>query len=128
MPEQIKPFGPLRDYWDGSHERYIQLIKQKLVNMHQTQSFMSGKLTKVHQSNVLGWMMHNLDPPVAGLKMPRNGMFPTYASKASIINHLMSGKIISSYHHPPHPKHNIVTYCEAHKLPGLIVLQAEILC
>ncbi len=96
LQEQIERFGLLWDYWVGSWEHYIQLIKQKLVNMCWAQSFMLGKLTEIHQSNMLGLIMHNKNHPVAGFKMPCNGWFHTYASRVSIIDHLMSGKIISS--------------------------------
>jgi hypothetical protein len=126
LPEQIEKFGPLRDYWDGSRERYIHLIKKKLVNMRHTSSFMSSKLTEVHQSNVLDWIMHDLDPPVTASTVSHNTVFYTYASKAMIMDNLKGGKIISGYYHPQYPKHVIVAYREANKMLGLIALHADI--
>ncbi len=87
---------------------------------------MSWKLTQVHQSNVLGWIMHNLDPPFAASIMPCNCIFHTYASRATIVDYFMNGKIISSYHHPQYPKHVIVAYCQADIMLGVIALQADI--
>ncbi len=63
--------------------------------MHWTQTFMSDKLTEVHQANVLDWIMQNLDPPNPDPGNPCDSLFYTYASKEAIINHFKNGKIIS---------------------------------
>ncbi len=126
LPEQIERFGSLCDYWEGTREQYIHLIKRQLTNMQRTYTFMSSKLTEIHQSNVLDWIMHNLDPPQPVSSNPRNGLFHTYSSIEIIINHFMSGKIISGYHHPQYPKHMIVAYWQADKMLGLVALQADI--
>ena len=94
--------------------------------MRRTYTFMSSKLTEVHQSNVLDWIMHNLDPPQPVSSNPRNGLFHTYCSIETIVNHFMMGKIISGYHHPQYPKHVIVAYWQADKMLGLVALQADI--
>ena len=70
--------------------------------------------------------MHNLDPPEPVSSNPRNGLFHTYSSIEIIVNHFMSGKIISGYHHPKYPKHVIVAYWQADKMLGLVALQADI--
>ncbi len=49
----------------------MQLIKKKLVNMRWTQTYMSGKLTEVHQSIVLDCIMHNFDLSVAAPTVPK---------------------------------------------------------
>ncbi len=108
FPEKIERFGPLGDYWEGTREQYIHIIKRQLTNMQQTYTFMSSKLSVVHQSNVLDWMMHNLDPPQPVSSNPRNCSFHTYCSMQTIVNHFMTGTIISCYHHPQYPKHVIV--------------------
>ncbi len=95
MPEQIKRFGPLQDYLEGTRDQYIHLIKHILDNMHWTQTFMSDKLTEVHQANVLDWIMQNLDPPNPDPGNPCDSLFYTYASKEAIINHFKNDKIIS---------------------------------
>ncbi len=77
LPEQIERFGPSRDYWDGTRERSIQLIKQKLVNMLCMQTYMSGKLTEIHQSIVLDWIMQNLDLLVTAPTVPHKNVFYT---------------------------------------------------
>ncbi len=35
---------------------------------------MSGKLTEVHQSNMLDWIMHSMDSPEPVSSNPRNGL------------------------------------------------------
>ncbi len=70
--------------------------------------------------------MHNLDPPGDATSMSCNGFFHTYASRAAIIDHFETGKIISGYHHPQYPKHVIVEYCRPGKMLGLVVLQTDI--
>ncbi len=94
--------------------------------MQQTNTFMSSKLTEVHQSNVLDWIMYNLDPPQPVVSNPRNGLFHTYGSIEIIVKYFMIGKIISGYHHPKYPKHVIVAYRQADKMLGLVALQADI--
>ncbi len=110
LPEQIEQFWPLQDYWEGTREQYIHLIKHQLANMQQPQTFMSRKLTEGHQFNVMDWITNNLDPPQPVSSNLRNCLFHTFASMETIINHFMTVKIISSYYHPQYPKHVIVAY------------------
>ncbi len=86
---------------------------------------MSGKLTEVHQYNVLDWIMHNLDPIEPVLNYPRNGLFYAYSSIEAIDNHFKMRKIIIGYHHPQYPNHVIVAYCQTDKMLGLVALQAD---
>ncbi len=41
LPEQIECFGPLRDYWEGTQEWYVHLIKQTLLILCKSQSYMA---------------------------------------------------------------------------------------
>ncbi len=126
LPEQIERFGSLRDYWEGTRERYIHLIKRQLTNMRRTYTFMSSKLTEVHQSNVLDWIMHNFDPVESVSSYASNGLFHTYCSMEAILNNVTTGKIISGYHHPVYSGHVIVAYREADKMLGLGAFQSFI--
>ncbi len=91
-----------------------------------TQTYMPGKLIEVHQSIVLDWIIHNLDPPVSAPTVPHNNVFYTYSTKAAIVDHRMNGKIISSYYHPQYTKHVIVAYCQANKMLGLVAMHVDI--
>ncbi len=92
MLEQIELFGPLQEYWEGTRDQYIHLIKLQLANMQQTYTYMSSKLIEVHQSNVLDWIMHNLDPQQPVSNSPRNGLFHIHVSKKAIVNYFNIGK------------------------------------
>ncbi len=94
--------------------------------MQQTYTFMSIKLTEILLSNVLDWIMYNLDRPVLVSIDSRNGLFHTYASKQAIVNRFKIGEIKCSYFHPKYSKHVIVAYCQANKMLVLIALQADI--
>ncbi len=67
--------------------------------------------------------MHNLDPPELVPINPKSGVFHTYGSKVNIIDHFMTGKIISGYLHPQYPKHVIVAFQQADKMLELVALQ-----
>ncbi len=54
--------------------------------MQQTQTFMSGKLSEAHQSNVMDWIMQNLDPPEPFLLNPKMSYsIQMLAKKTSLI-------------------------------------------
>ncbi len=94
--------------------------------MHWTQTFMSGKLTEGHQSNVLDWITENLDPQEPATIVAQINFFCIYAIKRAIINHFKTGKIISDYHHPQYSKHDIMPYCQTDKMMGLVALHVDI--
>ncbi len=70
--------------------------------------------------------MHNLDPPELVSSNPRNGLFHTYFSIEKIVHHFKTGKMISGFHYPQYPNHMIMAYCQANKMLGLVLLQADI--
>eukprot|EP00956_Cyclotella_meneghiniana_P041194 scaffold218340_cov38-Cyclotella_meneghiniana.AAC.1 len=50
LTEQLEHFGPLRWYWEGVCERYIQIVKPYLIkNMHRTPSYFKKKLSMLHK-------------------------------------------------------------------------------
>ena len=53
---QVSEFGPLRWYWEGTRERFIQTVKKVLVSMRRSASYFSKKLTIVQKLNVLSWI------------------------------------------------------------------------
>ncbi len=117
LPEQIEQFDqirPLHNYWEGTREQYIHLIKQKLVHLHWTQTYVN--LTKTHQSNVLEWSTDNIYPPQQSKTIPQNSLFHRCENKEDIIDQFKAGHIISDYHHPQYPKHVIVAFCQADQM------------
>ena len=126
LPEQIERFGPLRDYWEGTKERYIHLIKRTLLNMRKAQSYMASKLIEVHRSNVLDWIMMKFEDVPQSTNPKRECLFHTYASKEAIIHEFNAGRIVSGYYHNDYPRHVIVAFRQAEKMLGLVALRADI--
>lgn len=59
LPEQIAKYGPLRLYWEGHRERYIQVVKPVLTNKRTSVSYLKTKLEKVFKLSTFGILMHN---------------------------------------------------------------------
>ena len=59
LPDQINFFGPLRFYWDGSRERFIQSVKPWLQHMRQSDSYLVCKLESIHKDIALNYLMTN---------------------------------------------------------------------
>ena len=53
LPDQIQRYGNLKNYWEGSRERSIQLIKPFLINMRATSSFYRRKLNRMYISQTI---------------------------------------------------------------------------
>ena len=49
LPHQILHYGPLRLYWEGNRERYIQVVKPILINKRTTVSYLETKLKKIYR-------------------------------------------------------------------------------
>ena len=43
LPEQIHRFGPLRSFWEGRCERYIQNVKRYLTNVRPTNTYLLSR-------------------------------------------------------------------------------------
>lgn len=61
LAKQIRYFGPLRWYWEGTRERYIQQVKDVLVSMRKTVSYFEKKLVLLHTMNTITWLRKGLD-------------------------------------------------------------------
>ena len=53
LPHQIDRFGPLRKYWEGSRERYIQEIKPLMKHTRETTSFLKIQFEKLNKYSLL---------------------------------------------------------------------------
>ena len=60
---QIDMFGPLRLYWEGNRERYIQTIKPLLHNMRTTNTYLDKKLQQLHSNIGLREILTKADLP-----------------------------------------------------------------
>ena len=60
LAEQRRRHGPIRWYWEGTSERFIQQVKKVLVSMRKTTQYFSGKLSKMYRNNVMEWLDNEL--------------------------------------------------------------------
>ena len=53
LKEQIERYGPIRNFWEGSRERYIQNIKPYFKHTRETISFLKIQMEKLSKTQVL---------------------------------------------------------------------------
>jgi hypothetical protein len=62
LTRQIEHFGPVRWYYEGVCERYIQVVKPYLVkNMRRTPSYFQQKLILIHKMVFMKWLAKAFD-------------------------------------------------------------------
>ena len=54
LPSQIKQFGHLRYFWDGTHERAIQIIKPYLKRARSTETYFHKKMEELYTNQFIG--------------------------------------------------------------------------
>ena len=60
LPDQIQKFGHIRNYWEGSRERYIQLVKPFMKNNRNTSSYLKTQLKNVLSVTILKQIVSDL--------------------------------------------------------------------
>ena len=98
LPDQISNFGSLRHYWEGSRERYIQIIKPFMKNMRQTDSFLATKMVQIYTKNILN---NFLDIHEHGIKHTKYDRYKTsfiYSTINEIESHIKDGKVLFMLH------------------------------
>ena len=60
LPRQQRHHGPVRMYWEGTSERFIQTLKRELTAMRRTSQYCGKKMTKLFKRNVLEWKHESL--------------------------------------------------------------------
>ena len=61
LPSQIKKFGHIRNYWEGSRERYIQMVKPFMKNNRNTSSYLQMQLKNVLSVTILNQIVSDLE-------------------------------------------------------------------
>ena len=89
LPDQMKQFGSLRWYWEGSRERHIQYVKPLMKNMRNTVSYLKHQFHKMQQSNnlehIADMVQNNMEKQTI-YKRYNNMKF--YASEEILIDHV----------------------------------------
>ena len=94
LPSQISNFGSLRHYWEGSRERYIQIIKPFMRNMRQTDSFLSTKMVQIYTKNILNNFLELHDTGPNHPKYDRYKSSYMYSSIEEFESHIKDGKVL----------------------------------
>ena len=102
LPAQIARFGPVRWYWEGVSEAFIQEIKPYLIaSMRKSGTYFRDKLTLVYKLRAMAFMKRQIEDSDGGEDVEeksRDGKgFYRYASLADIEESFQSGKPISTF-------------------------------
>ncbi len=62
IPSQVEEFGPLRLYWDGNNEHFVQNPKKVIKNLRQTESYLTSKMTTMNKLNMIGYNQDIVNP------------------------------------------------------------------
>ena len=92
LPRQIQYFGPLRWYWEGTRERYIQQVKQVLVSMRKTTSYFEKKLIYLHTANTSMWIKESIE---VRKRADYYGGYHRYQGREEVMKTFTSGKVLS---------------------------------
>ena len=56
LADQRNRHGPIRWYWEGTSERFIQQLKKHLVSMTRTEKYFQTKLRTMYRMNAFEWI------------------------------------------------------------------------
>ncbi len=62
LPSQVEKFGPLRLYWDGNNEHFVQTPKNTIENLRKMESYMTLKMTTMHKLNMIRYYQDISNP------------------------------------------------------------------
>ena len=114
LGEQIDRFGPVRLYWEGTRERYIQELKKHLVGMRRTPEYFGGKLCLMYRTNVMNWIREKMSSYNDNRTDTEFGRKPTmyyqYKTLAEIKDRFTCGEVISGFTLEGDPHKIMVAY------------------
>ena len=101
LAKQRERFGPVRLYWEGTSERYIQELKKHLVSMRKTPDYFEGKLRLMFKTNVMNWVMDCMSQSKNNQDSESTDrdyrMYYQYNSLEEITEKLQSGGVLSGF-------------------------------
>ena len=97
LRRQIENYGPIRLYWEGTRERFIQTVKKVLVSMRKTTSYFSKKLILIQKLNLMEWKKRSLRKARYENRKEYTRMYYRYDSLEIVANKLEKGGIISGF-------------------------------
>ena len=95
LPAQIARFGPIRWYWEGTRERFIQTVKKVLVSMRKTTSYFVRKMELMQKLTTMSWMADRIRRKNKGQKKEYPRLYFRYESMVEIEEKLREGQVLS---------------------------------
>ena len=95
LPSQIERFGPIRWYWEGTRERFIQTVKKVLVSMRNSNSYFVRKLEVMQKITTMWWISDRLRKQSKGPKKEYPRLYYRYESMEEIEEKILEGQVLS---------------------------------
>ena len=95
LAAQIKKYGPIRWYWEGTRERYIQTVKKVLVSMRKTTPYFVRKMIILQKLTTMDWMGERIRKESAKEKKDYPRMYFRYESLGEIMDKFKNGDVLS---------------------------------
>ena len=101
LGSQIDRFEPVRLYWEGTRERYIQELKKHLVGMRRNPEYFGGKLCLMYRTNVMDWVRKEMSKHYTRGNdeefKREERMYYQYKTLAEIKKRFYCGEVISGF-------------------------------
>ena len=98
LAKQRERHGPIRWYWEGTSERFIQQLKKVLVAMRRTPTYFAGKMRLMYRRNVIDWINESMfvsEEERMTKRQPR--MYYHYHTPSDIIRYFKDGRVLSGF-------------------------------
>ena len=99
LPEQIKKYGSVRWYWEGTSERYIQQVKRFLTAFRRSTSYFKNKMTLMYKTYICEWIEEILmsDEKKESVSNKKSKSYYQYKDSNKLIEKLSTETIISAF-------------------------------
>ena len=101
LSDQIDKFGCIRDYWEGTFERFIQYVKPFMKNVRNSESYLGLQLSNIHKSHLLNNLIQQFEDSIQ-TSYERHKNVIIYASiqvcqHSAITGEVLLGIIVNEY-------------------------------
>ena len=95
LASQIPEYGPIRWYWEGTCESYIQTVKKVLVSMRKTTSYFMRKMEVMQKVTTISWLKDKLRKNGGRERSQYPRMYHRYESLDEVKESFESGDLLS---------------------------------
>jgi hypothetical protein len=126
LPAQQRRHGPVRWYWEGTSERYIQTLKKELTSMRRNPQYFGKKMVNLFTNNVLDWENERLfrENPLEKITSRPLRMYYQYPTWAEVNMKLRSGQVLSAFLHGNEADAKLMIAFGSKRRSGLVSLAA----